>query len=158
MPQYHIAQVNIGRVKGPMDSAAMHGFASRLDEVNALADAAPGFVWRLKDNGGNATAYRPFAGDDTLLINMSVWESVAALQHYVYKTVHAELLRNRHLWFERFAGVYAALWWVPAGHIPTVEEAKERLAHLEAHGPAPFAFTFQQVFAPDSAQRQAGSG
>jgi hypothetical protein len=133
-----------------MDSAIMHGFASRLDEINALADGAPGFVWRLQESSGNATGLRPFAGDDTLLINMSVWETLETLRHYVYRTAHAELLRDRHLWFEKLAAVYVALWWVPAGQIPTVEEAKERLAHLETHGPTAYAFTFQRVFeAPD---------
>jgi hypothetical protein len=146
MPDHHIAQVNIGRIKGPMDSELMRGFASRLDEINALADGAPGFVWRLQDAGGNATDLRPFAGDDTLLINMSVWETLESLRHYTYRTAHAELLRDRHLWFEKLAGVYVVLWWVPAGHIPTVEEAKGRLAHLEAHGPTAYAFTFQKVF------------
>jgi hypothetical protein len=151
MTGYHIAQVNIGRVKGPMDSAIMHGFASLLEEINALADGAPGFVWRLQGASGNATKLRPYAGDDALLINMSVWETVEALRHYVYRTAHAELLRDRQLWFEKLAGVYTALWWVPAGHIPTIEEAKERLAHLEAHGPTEYAFTFQKVFATEQA-------
>jgi hypothetical protein len=150
MAAYQLAQVNIGRVRFPMDSPEMHGFASRLDEINALAEGTPGFVWRLQTPAGNATDLRPYAGDDTLLINMSVWESVAALRDYVYRTAHAELLRQRHEWFEKFSGVYAALWWVPAGHIPTVEEAKARLAYLEAHGPTPFAFTFQAVFEPEA--------
>jgi hypothetical protein len=153
MPDFHIAQVNIGRVKGPMDSEVMHGFASRLEEINALADGTQGFVWRLQGSGGNATELRPFAGDDTLLINMSVWETVEALKQYTYRTAHAELLRERHLWFEKLAGVYMVLWWVPAGHIPSVEEAKQRLEHLEAHGPTAYAFTFQRAFAPPGVEK-----
>jgi hypothetical protein len=132
-----------------MDGPVMAGFASRLDEINALADRAPGFVWRLQTPAGNATYLRPYPEDDTILINMSVWESIEALRRYVYHTAHAELLRQRHEWFEKFAGVYAALWWVPAGHIPGLDEATKRLAYLEKHGPTQFAFTFKHTFEPD---------
>ena len=127
----------------------MAGFVSRLDEINALADRSPGFVWRLQTSEGNATYFRPYEHDDRILLNMSVWESVEALQHYVYHTMHSELLRQRRDWFEKFAGVCVALWWVPAGHIPGIDEAKKRLAHLETHGPTEFAFTFKQIFPPD---------
>jgi hypothetical protein len=144
-----LAQVNIGRVKGPMDGPVMAGFASRLDEINALAERTPGFVWRLQTEAGNATYLRPYPEDDTLLINMSVWESVETLKQYVYRTAHAELLRDRHQWFEKLDRVYTALWWVPAGHIPGIDEAKKRLAYLESHGPTQFAFTFKAVFPPD---------
>ena len=149
MSSYHIAQVNIGRVRAPVDDPLMAGFMNRLDEINALADQSPGFVWRLQTSEGNATYFRPYPEDHRILLNMSVWESVEALKDYVYRTVHAELLRQRHEWFEKFAGVYAALWWVPAGHIPGIDEARKRLAHLEAHGASEFAFTFKQVFPPD---------
>lgn len=149
MAEYHIAQINIGRVKAPLEDPVMAGFVSRLDEINALADRSPGFVWRLQTSEGNATYFRPYEHDDRILLNMSVWESVEALQHYVYNTMHAELLRQRRDWFEKFAGVYVALWWVPAGHIPGIDEAKKRLAHLETHGPTEFAFTFKQIFPPD---------
>ena len=148
MAHYHIAQVNIGRARAPMESPIMEGFANRLAEINALADHAPGFVWRLQTPAGNATYLRPY-DDDRIMINMSVWESIEALKRYVYHTAHAELLRERHQWFEEFAGSYLALWWVPAGHIPGVDEAKKRLAHLERHGPTQFAFTFRTVFQPD---------
>jgi hypothetical protein len=155
MPRYCIAQVNIGRIKAPLDSPQMAGFVTRLDEINALADASPGFVWRLQTPEGNATSYRPYQGDDSLLLNMSVWESIEALREYVYGTAHKELLRQRHEWFERLEGVYAALWWVPAGHIPGIDEAKKRLAHLEAFGPSEFAFTFRNVFQPSEEFQQA---
>jgi hypothetical protein len=150
MPNYHIAQINIGRVVAPVEDPVMAGFVSRLDELNALADRSPGFVWRLQTSAGNATYFRPY-DDDRILMNMSVWETVESLRHYVYRTVHAELLRHRHEWFEKFAGTYLALWWVPAGHIPGIDEAKKRIAHLEAHGPTEFAFTFKKVFPPDDA-------
>ena len=146
--QYRIAQVNIGRIKASLDDPVMEGFVGRLAEINALADHSPGFVWRLQTSAGNATYLRPY-DDDRILVNMSVWETVEALKHYVYRTVHAELLRQRHDWFETFAGAYAALWWVPIGHIPGVEEAKKRLAYLDARGPTQFAFTLKTVVAPD---------
>jgi hypothetical protein len=153
MPHYHIAQVNIGRIRAELDDPIMAGFVNRLDEINALADASPGLVWRLQTDAGNATYFRPFPDDRTLL-NMSVWESIASLRHYVYHTAHRELLRQRHEWFEKFASVYAALWWVPAGHIPGIDEAKRRIAHLDAHGPSQFAFTFNSVFEPDDEFQQ----
>ena len=147
--RYHIAQVNIGRVRGPLDGPQMAGFMSRLDDLNAVADHSPGFVWRLQTNEGNATYFRPYPEDDRILLNMSVWESIETLRHYVYHTAHAELLKHRHEWFEKFAGTYAALWWVPAGHIPGIDEAKKRIAHLDTHGPTQFAFTFKTAFPPD---------
>jgi hypothetical protein len=146
---FHLAQVNIGKIRGPLDGPVMAGFVRRLEEINALADRSPGFVWRLQTDEGNATYFRPYEHDDWILLNMSVWESVEALKHYVYRTMHAELLRQRHEWFERFAGVYMALWWVPAGHLPGIDEAKKRLAHLDKHGPTQYAFTFKQMFPPD---------
>ena len=130
-----------------MEDAIMAGFVNRLDEVNALADRSPGFVWRLQTSAGNATYFRPY-DDDRILVNMSVWESVETLKLYVYQTVHAELLRQRRQWFEQFSGAYTALWWVPAGHIPGVDEAKKRLAHLQEHGPTQFAFNFKTIFRP----------
>ncbi len=139
-----LAQVNIARMRAPLESETMAGFVARLDEINALADRSPGFVWRLQEDG-NATSLRPF-DDDSILVNMSVWESVEALRDYVYGSAHVEVLRKRQDWFTRFESAYAVLWWIPAGHIPTVEEAKERLAHLDRHGPTPWAFTFKAPF------------
>jgi hypothetical protein len=148
MSSFHIAQVNIGRIRAELDDPIMAGFVNRLEEINALADSSPGFVWRLQESTGNATYLRPY-DDNQILLNMSVWETVEALRHYVFKTAHAEMLRQRQAWFEKFAGVYTALWWVPAGHIPGIDEAKKRLTHLEAHGPTQFAFTFKTVPPPD---------
>jgi hypothetical protein len=154
MANYNIAQVNIGRIRAELDDPIMAGFVNRLAEINALADSIPGFVWRLQTGEGNATYFRPFKNERTLL-NMSVWENVGSLRHFVYKTVHAELLRHRHAWFERFAGAYSALWWVPVGYFPGIDEAKKRIAHLDAHGPTQFAFTFNSVFPPDEGFQQA---
>jgi hypothetical protein len=148
MTRYHIAQVNIGKVRAPVEDPLMAGFTTRLDELNALADSSPGFVWRLQTSAGNATYFRPYE-DDRILMNMSVWKTIEDLRCYVYHTVHAELLRHRHEWFEKFAGTYTALWWVPAGHRPGIDEARKRLAHLDQHGPTQFAFTFKNSFPQD---------
>jgi hypothetical protein len=148
MSKYHLAQVNIGRMKGQLEDPVMAGFVARLNEINALADRSPGFVWRLQTPEGNATYLRPY-DDDRILFNMSVWESVDALRHYVYKSAHAELIRSRQEWFEKFVGAYVGLWWVPLGHRPSVDEAKKRLAYLDKYGPTEFAFTFKTIFQPD---------
>lgn len=145
----HLAQVNIGRILAPLDSATMHGFTSRLDEINSLADGWPGFVWRLQGEGDSATDLRPFE-DDTILVNMSVWEGLEALRDYVYRSDHLALLRARKQWFESMTEAFTALWWVPAGHIPTTAEAWERVMHLRAHGPTPRAFTFGRPFSEDA--------
>jgi heme-degrading monooxygenase HmoA len=145
-PHFHLAQVNIGRIRGPLDGPIMHGFVSQLERLNALAEASPGFVWRLQTEDGDATAIRPY-DDDRILVNMSVWESREALQNYVYSSDHVNLLRARREWFEPMEGPILALWWIPAGHTPTVEEAKARL-QLLAKGPSPDAFTFRQSFPP----------
>jgi len=148
MKTFHIAQINIARLKEPLEDASNAPWVSRLDEINALADQAPGFVWRLQTEEGNATYLRPF--DDThIIVNMSVWESIEALKEYVYKSAHSELLRQRREWFEHFEGAYVAMWWVPKGHTPGVDEAKKRLRHLEEHGPSQFAFTFKTIQPPD---------
>lgn len=148
MKRVHLAQVNIGRVRAPLEDESMQGFVSRLDEINALAEASPGFVWRLKSDVGPSSYLRPY-DDERILVNMSVWESVEALKNYTYRTVHAELLRDRKSWFGKFEGAFLALWWVPEGHTPSVDEAKKRLEHLEKHGPSQFAFTFKTVVPPD---------
>jgi uncharacterized protein DUF3291 len=149
MTKYNIAQVNIARMRASLEDPIMAGFVARLDEINAVADRSPGFVWRLQTDAGNATYLRPY-DDDRILFNFSMWESVEALKSYVYKSAHAELLRQRREWFEQFAGAFMAMWWVPRGHIPGIDEAKKRLAHLEANGPSQFAFTFKNVFPPDA--------
>jgi Domain of unknown function (DUF3291) len=149
MTQFHLAQVNIGRMRAALEDPIMAGFVARLDAINALADRSPGFVWRLQTDAGNATYLRPY-DDDRILFNFSIWDSVEALRAYVYKSAHAELLRQRRDWFEQFAGAQLAMWWVPRGHIPSIDEAKKRLAHLEEHGPSQFAFNFKNVFPPDA--------
>ncbi len=149
MTAFHLAQVNIGRMLGPIDSETMADFVAQLDEINALAERSPGFVWRLQTEDGDATAVRPYPEDNGILINLSVWADLDSLREYVFRTVHAAVMRQRREWFERFEGVYVALWWVPAGHRPSVEEAVHRIAHLEAQGATPFAFSFAQPFDPE---------
>ena len=146
----HLAQVNIGLPRAPLDSPALAEFVANLEPVNALADSAPGFVWRLQDSSGDATSIQAFA-DKRLIINMSVWESVDALWDFVYSSRHLEVMRRRREWFTRMAEVFVALWWVPAGTLPTTADARERLEHLAEHGPTPYAFTFKQRFiGPDA--------
>jgi hypothetical protein len=155
---FHLAQVNIGRARGEMTDPVMAEFVARLPEINALAERSPGFVWRLQTEDGDATAVRPYE-DRRILINLSVWTDLSSLQAYVYRSAHAGVMRRRREWFERFERVYVALWWVPAAHRPPVAEAVARLAHLEQHGPSPFAFSFAEPFGPDglTLPREAGT-
>jgi hypothetical protein len=147
--EFHLAQVNIARMNAPLDSPEMAGFVARLDEINALADASPGFVWRLQTGTGDATAtyLRPY-DDDRILFNLSVWRTVEDLRAYVYRSAHAEIMRRRQEWFGRMSRSILALWWIRAGQTPSVEEAKERLVDLEQNGPTPAAFTFKILFPP----------
>lgn len=148
-----LAQVNVGRLVAPLDSPQLADFTANLDPVNAVADTAPGFVWRLQTEDGNATTVRAFeadaeGADGGILVNMSVWESVEALAAYVYGEAHLAVLRRRREWFERMKDAYTALWWIPRGHVPAVGEAEERVRHLRAHGPTPYAFTLKIHFPP----------
>jgi heme-degrading monooxygenase HmoA len=150
---YVLAQINFGRLLAPIDSPMIADFKAALDPVNALADAAPGFVWRLQTEDGDATAVRGFERDAVgapggVIINMSVWESVEALAAFVYSDGHRAILRRRREWFSRMTDAYTALWWIPRGHIPTVGEAEDRVRHLRAHGPTPHAFTLKEHFPP----------
>ena len=142
---YHLAQVNIARMQAPLTDPLMAGFVEQLDAINALADDSPGFLWRLQTPEGNATALRPYE-DELILVNLSLWASLSDLLDFVYKSRHRQVLQQRRQWFLRFDGPYVALWWVPSGHIPSVEEAKERLAYLHAHGESPYAFSFKKPF------------
>ena len=136
-----------------MDGPVMAGFKAALEPINALADEAPGFVWRLQTEDGDATAIRPYE-DERMMVNMSVWESIGALRAFVYTSGHTSVMRDRRRWFEKLE-TYLVLWWVPAGHQPTIEEAKERLEHLERRGPTPFAFTFRASFPASDADPDA---
>ncbi|ANE44223.1 DUF3291 domain-containing protein [Deinococcus puniceus] len=143
-----LAQVNIARLRAPLDAPELQGFVEGLAPINALADAAPGFVWRLQDESGDATSvvYDP---DPLLIVNLSVWESAEALHAFTYTGPHVEFLRRRRDWFNRLATPHLALWWVDDQHRPTPAEAHDRLAHLEAHGPTPHAFTLSKLHGPE---------
>jgi len=145
---FHLAQINIARMLALLDSPMMADFVAALAEINALADRSPGFVWRLQSDDGNATSLRPY-DDPMLIVNMSVWASLEALRRYAYKSAHAAYVRRRAEWFDTFEGAYLALWWIPASHLPSVLEAKERLDHLRAHGETPVAFSFKRTFSPN---------
>jgi Domain of unknown function (DUF3291) len=150
MALYHVAQCNIGRVLAPLDSPQLAEFVAALEPVNRMADEAPGFVWRLQTEAGDATAIRAF-DDDMLLLNMSVWQTLDALAEFTYRTPHRDVMRRRRQWFERLADAYVVLWWIPAGTLPTVADARERLERLRRDGPSPEAFTFQSPFPPPDA-------
>jgi Domain of unknown function (DUF3291) len=145
---FHLAQVNIGRARGAMDEPVMAGFAAQLDTINALADRNPGFIWRLQTEDGDATAIRPY-DDERIMINLSVWADLASLRSFVFSSPHAGVMRHRREWFERFPKTYVALWWIPAGHRPTVAEAVARLEYLQAHGPTAHAFGFREPYDPE---------
>lgn len=145
MSQFHLAQINIARALGPIDSPVMAGFVAKLDELNEIADQSPGFVWRLQGEGNDATDIQAF-DDPMILLNMSVWESIEDLRNYTYGMMHNTVARDRRNWFEPMDGPHIALWWVPAGHIPTPEEGRQRIEHLAEHGPSPEAFTFMEAY------------
>lgn len=149
MTGWHLAQMNIGRLRAGSDSPLVAEFMDALDRINALAEQSPGFVWRFQTEDGNATAVRPFS-DDLVIVNMSVWESLDALADYVYRSDHTAFLRRRREWFDRMDDAAVVLWWVPAGVLPTVTDGIARLEQLRRDGPTQAAFTFRRPFAPDS--------
>lgn len=145
--KYELAQLNIARMKFDMESPEMADFVEALDPVNASADQSPGFVWRLQDETGNATEYMIW-DDPNWLVNISVWECLDALKVFVRSELHRAVMRRRREWFSEMIEAYVVLWWVPAGHRPTVAEAQARLEKLRAEGPTPEAFSFAKPFPP----------
>ena len=145
MRQYHLAQINIARMLAPIDDPIMAEFVAQLAPINALADESPGFVWRLQSESGDATSIKVY-DDNMIIINITVWESVESLREFAYRSAHVGLMRDRKRWFEIFDGPYYALWWVPAGHLPSTEEGKERLGHLRQDGDTAYAFSFKNIF------------
>jgi hypothetical protein len=143
---WHLAQLNIGRLRAEVDDPSVAEFMANLDPINALAEASPGFVWRLQTDEGNATAIRAFPDDPLMVLNLSVWESIEALADFAYRSAHTPFLRRRGEWFQRLGEAYLVLWWIPAGTVPTVDDALARLGHLKSFGPSPEAFTFRQPF------------
>ncbi|MEV1023546.1 DUF3291 domain-containing protein [Streptomyces sp. NPDC050264] len=147
MAIHQLAPVNIGRLKAPLDTPELKDFTNNLDPVNAAADGSDGFVRRLQGDSGDATDLR-IHDDEWLWVNMSVRRDIEALKAFMYQGVHRELLARRREFVERLSEAVTALWWVPAGHRPTVAEAEDRLTHLRENGPTPYAFTLRTTFSP----------
>ena len=145
MQRFHLAQINVARALAPLDDPKLAGFVARLDAINALADSSPGFVWRLQSDSGNATDIQ-VSEDPQFIVNMSVWQDLDALFAYVYRSDHLQVMAQRRQWFEKPAGAFMALWWLPAGTLPDVGEGLERIARLDRLGPTAAAFTFKQPF------------
>lgn len=134
-------------MKAPLEDPVMAEFAAALDEVNAIADRSPGFIWRLQTSSGNATDIRAHP-DPRMLVNLSVWQSVEQLKAYVYRSLHGEFFVHRRKWFERYQGEHFTMWWIPIGCLPTVEEGKAKLEYLALHGDSPESFTFVKPYPP----------
>lgn len=146
MQRYELAQLNVAVMNEPLESPGMADFVDNLDRINAMADQAPGFVWRLQTDEGDATALRPFGPE--MLINISVWKDIDSMKSFVYDSMHADIMRRRREWFERLSKAYLVLWWVPEGHRPTLEEAETKLGLLRGKGPTQEAFNFGHPFPP----------
>lgn len=143
--EWHLAQINVARLRAPLHDPTVAEFVAALDDLNALAERSPGFVWRPQGDDGNATSIRAH-DDERVIVNLSTWTSVETLADYVFRSFHAAFLRRKRDWFERFGSAHVALWWVPEGTRPAISDAVGRLQHLEAHGPSPTAFTFAKRF------------
>jgi hypothetical protein len=145
MKKFNLAQINIAKAISSMDSEIMKGFVDRLDEMNNLADVSPGFIWRLKAEGDAATTNDAYE-DPSIIVNMSVWNDLESLKHYVYKSAHLELLKDKNAWFHKMPKAHHTLWWVPVSHTPSISEGKERLEHFQENGASEFAFNFVKSF------------
>ena len=147
---YHLAQLNIGRAVAPLDDARLADFMNWLDQINALAEQSPGFVWRLQGDNGNNTSLK-VSDDPQFIVNLSVWASIDELHAFTYRSDHKAVFARRYEWFERADGPNMVMWWVPAGTLPDVADALDRLRRLAEDGPTVDAFTFKQRFPPPDA-------
>jgi len=148
MSNYHLAEINIAKMKGvDINDPIMKEFVDNLEAVNTLAEESEGFIWRLKDDTDsyNATSLNPY-NDEQIIINVSVWESTETLEHYMYKTFHSEFLKRRKEWFLKFGKAHTAMWWIPKGHIPTIEEAVEKLDYLQKNGVSKLVFDLRNKY------------
>jgi hypothetical protein len=143
---WHLAQINIGRLVAPEGDPRVQPFFDALERVNALAEASPGFIWRLKDEEGPGATNIQVTADPLLIVNMTVWTDADALFAFVYRSAHTPEMARRREYFERFDGAYQALWWIPAGTLPTVADGLAKLWHLDRFGPTQHAFTFKARF------------
>jgi len=156
---FELAQINIARLVAPIDHTQLAAFVALLDPINAIAESAPGFIWRLQTDDGNATAVQAFEwdaeGSAGVIVNMSVWTDVEHLAAFVFGDMHREVMRRRREWFHRMSEAYTACWWVPAGHRPTTADAEDRIRSLRANGPNSYAFTIRDNYpSPDVAARE----
>ena len=145
---HQLAELNVGRFRGVnIHDPIMKEFADNLDKINALAESYDGFIWRLKDENNNATAFNPYE-DERIAVNMSIWRNIESLENFAYKSGHVDFLRRKREWFENFGSAYLVLWWIPIDTLPTLEEAIARLDYLQLHGSTLHAFTFKNQFEP----------
>jgi hypothetical protein len=151
--RYHVAQFNLARARMPLDDPQMRGFVENLRPINELADQNPAHLWRMQTESGDATAICAYPEDPALLLTLSVWASVDALCEFAYSGPHAAIMRGRDDWFHKIQESYIVIWYIPAGGVPSLDEAKERLAYLRSHGPTPHAFTFKTRFSPEEADQ-----
>ncbi len=142
---FHLAQINVGQLLAPQDDPLMTEFVDNLDRINSMAEHSPGFIWRLKDDSGNAMSFQVFENPQ-IISNISVWKDIESLRNFVYKTEHLEFVKRRKEWFELMTCPQIALWWISRDHTPTLEEGVRKLQLLEAQGPSPDAFTFAHSF------------
>jgi uncharacterized protein DUF3291 len=146
MPAYHLAQINIARMKGVnINDPVMKEFVDNLDRVNTIAESSDGFIWRLKDEGNNATSLNPY-DDEQVIINVSVWENIETLEKFMYKTFHSEFLKRRREWFQTFGKAYTGMWWTPKGQFPTIQQAVDKLDYLQKNGASATVFDFRKKF------------
>ncbi|HOY13055.1 MAG TPA: DUF3291 domain-containing protein [Saprospiraceae bacterium] len=146
MSKYQLAEINIAKMKGlTINDPIMKEFVDNLDLINGIAEQSEGFVWRFKDENNNATSFNPY-NDEQVIVNISVWESIETLENYMYNTLHAGFLKRRREWFYRYGKVYTAMWWIPSGQFPTLEEAVAQLDYLEKHGASPLVFDFKTKY------------
>jgi uncharacterized protein DUF3291 len=155
-PRFHLAQINVGRLLAPLDDARIAGFVAGLEPINRLAEASPGYVWRLQSEAGNATDIL-LTDDNLFIVNLTVWESIDTLRDFAYSTAHVEVLRQRRSWFERHVEPHFALWWIAAGTLPSPTDALERVERLRRLGPTAEAFTFRSPFGPPGSAAPAPS-
>ena len=144
---FHLTQLNIGKLLHPIDHPQIAEFVNNLERVNKIAESSKGFVWRLKDESGNATGIEVF-DDPLIIVNMSVWKTVEDLKNFAFKSIHVDFMRKRRQWFEKPESEYLVLWWIPKGHFPSAEDAKNKLYYLQQHGESNLAFTFKKLFEP----------
>jgi hypothetical protein len=142
---HHLAQINIAHLLAPIDSPLLADFVADIDNINAIAEKSQGFVWRLKDESGNATDINPF-DNETIIVNMSVWENIDDFKNFVYESGHVEVFKKRAKWFSKMNSPHAAMWWVPAGYVPTAHEGKEKLEFLAKNGDTIDSFSFRKIF------------